>query len=73
MSETCIVGDDDDDDNANVKRRLRSKGVSLRSGFPSEMYLTASSIHSSRGMLVNKLSTSKEMRNLPNMGKLLIS
>ena len=46
---------------ANVKRRLRSEGVSLRSGFPSEMYLTARSIHSSRGMLVNKLP--RELRS----------
>ena len=37
---------------ANEKGRLSSEGVSLRSGFLSEMYLTAKSIHSSRGMLV---------------------
>jgi len=37
------------------------------------MYLIARSMHSSRGTLVNKLSTSKEIINFPEVGNWLIS
>ena len=46
---------------------------SLRLGFPSAIYETARSIDSLRGILVNKLSTSNETINLPEISTLLSS
>ena len=49
------------------ERLLSSVLPNLRSGFQSEMYLTTRSIHSLRGMLVERLSISKETLNFPHI------
>jgi len=49
------------------ERLLSSVLPNLRSGFQSEMYLTTRSIHSLRGMLVKRLSISKETLNFPHI------
>ena len=50
-----------------MKRLLSSDSLNLGSGLPLEIQLTARSMHSSRGMLVKRLSTLKEIIYLPNI------
>ena len=50
------------------KRILSSVLLNLRLELPSEMYLTARSMHSS-SFFVKRLSTSNEIMNLPDKDK----